>query len=745
MLLNKIYYQLKPFMPWRLRLALRQARAKRRRKAFSYVWPIDPKAGIAPQGWRGWPGGKSFAFVLTHDVEGSKGLSRVERLAELELKHGFHSSFNFVPEGEYRLPEHTRQFLDRAGFEVGVHGLEHDGKLYDSPAQFVAKSKRIGKYLQKWNAVGFRSPLMQHRLGWLHALGAEYDSSSFDTDPFEPEPDGFGTIFPFWVTDAAGGGYTELPYTMVQDFNLFITLREKDITIWKKKVDWIAERGGMVLLNTHPDYMCFDGAAARDEYPASRYEDFLRYVRERYDGQYWAALPREVARHHCKSNPVNSRNTRRRVCMLAYTFYEFDNRVRRYAETLARRGDHVDVIALSGPYFQQPVEEINGVTVHRIQHREYNETSKWAYASRLLRFLVKSSRYLARLYDRHRYDVIHVHNMPDFLVFAAWYPKMRGAKLILDVHDIVPELFENKFKTRISSTYSRALKAIEKASAQFVDHVIVSNDLWATTLVERSVPREKCSVCLNHVDLSIFYQRPRTRQDDRFIVVFPGSLQWHQGLDIAIEAFARFKREVPNAEFHLYSGSGEDQKTQLLALAQKLGVGESVKSMGGVRLDEMPQVIANADLGVVPKRADSFGNEAYSTKIMEFMSQGIPVVASRTKIDTYYYQEGTVHFFESGNSEDMARAMLDVFYDKQLREALKARGYEYSQQNSWDQKKQRYLDLIDFLSTERFESVASSKQDADKTVRGVATNTAVRRGFEPVILNSDRQTVHKAD
>jgi glycosyltransferase involved in cell wall biosynthesis len=335
--------------------------------------------------------------------------------------------------------------------------------------------------------------------------------------------------------------------------------------------------------------------------------------------------------------------------------------------------------------------------------------------------------------------------MPDFLVFAAWYPKMRGAKLILDVHDIVPELFENKFKTRISSTYSRALKAIERASAQFVDHVIVSNDLWAKTLVERSVPRKKCSVCLNHVDLSIFYQRPRTRQDDRFIVVFPGSLQWHQGLDIAIEAFARFKREVPNAEFHLYSGSGEDQKTQLLALAQKLGVGESVKSMGGVRLDEMPQVIANADLGVVPKRADSFGNEAYSTKIMEFMSQGIPVVASRTKIDSYYYQEGTVHFFESGNSEDMARAMLDVFYDKQLREALKARGYEYSQQNSWDQKKQRYLDLIDFLSTERFESVASSEQDADKTVRGVATNTAVRRGFEPVILNSDRQTVHKAD
>jgi glycosyltransferase involved in cell wall biosynthesis len=745
MLLTRAYYKLKPIIPWRVRLLLRQLRAKRRRKAFSSVWPINSKAGVPPPRWQGWPRGKRFAFVLTHDVEGNKGLSRIERLTEVELKYGFRSSFNFVPEGEYRLPDQARHFLDQAGFEVGVHGLEHDGKLYDSRAQFLAKSKRIGKYLQAWNAVGFRSPLMQHRLGWLHALGAEYDSSSFDTDPFEPEPDGFGTIFPFWVPDAAGGGYTELPYTLVQDFNLFVTLREKDITIWKTKVDWIAERGGMVLLNTHPDYMCFDGTESRDEYPASRYEDFLRYVREKYDGQYWHALPREVARHYCTSNSVESRNTRRRVCMLAYTFYEFDNRVRRYAETLAKRGDHVDVIALSGPYFQQPLEEINGVTVHRIQHREYNESNKWTYASRLLRFLVKSSGYLARLHDSERYDVVHVHNIPDFLVFAAWYPKLRGAKLILDVHDIVPELFQNKFKTRLNSMYSWALKKVEKVSAQFVDHVIVSNDLWANTLMERSVPKEKCSVCLNHVDLSLFYRRRRARQDDRFIVLFPGSLQWHQGLDIAIEAFAQFKKQVPNSEFHLYSGSGEDQKAKLLALARKLGVGESVKSMGGIRLDEMPQVIADTDLGVVPKRADSFGNEAYSTKIMEFMSQGIPVVASRTKIDTYYYQEGTVHFFESGNSEDMARAMLDVYRDQQLRLTLAARGYEYSQQNSWDQKKQRYLDLIDSLSTERFESVPSSDSAANKTVHEAATTTTVRHEFESVLLKSDPQTVHKAD
>lgn len=723
---------------------MREIRARRRRRLFSSVWPIDPKAGRTPPNWPGWPDGKRFAFVLTHDVEGNKGVSRVKQLVELEQKYGFRSSFNFVPAGEYRLSDDMRGFLDHAGFEVGVHGLEHDGKLYGSLGDFGEKSRCIRAYMSRWQACGFRSPLMQHQLGWLHALGCEYDSSTFDTDPFEPEPDGFGTIFPFWVSGRSGGGYTELPYTLVQDFNLFIVLGEQDIRIWKEKVDWIVEKGGMVLLNTHPDYMCFGGKRARDEYPASRYEDLLRYMHEQYAGQYWAALPREVARHYTNHVPVSSRNTRRRVCMLAYTFYEFDNRVRRYAETLAKRGDHVDVIALSSEYFREPVEEFNGVTVYRIQHREYNEASKWSYAIRLLRFLLRSSRFLANLYERHRYDVVHIHNMPDFLVFAAWYPKTRGAKLILDVHDIVPELFKNKFTTRLSSAYVWALKAIEKVSAQFAHHVIVSNDLWRSTLVERSVPEEQCSVCLNHVDLSIFYRRQRTRKDDKFIVLFPGSLQWHQGLDIAIRAFSQFNKSVPNAEFHIYSGGGEDQKHSLMALAESLGVAESVMLMGGVQLDQMPQVIANADLGVVPKRADSFGNEAYSTKIMEFMSQGIPVVVSRTKIDSFYYEEGVVHFFESGNSDEMAKAMLEVFHNNKLRETLQMRGYEYSQQNSWDRKKQEYLDLIDSLSTERFDGLALNER-TPFAVQQFNKNSDLRQQYRLVRLDSEHHPVTKPD
>jgi glycosyltransferase involved in cell wall biosynthesis len=703
MFVNRAYYFLKPALPWRLRLALRRLRARYLWRRSADVWPIDAKAGRTPPGWPGWPEGKQFALVLTHDVEGSKGVARVEQLMNVELKHGFRSCFNFVPEGEYRISGATRQSVDDAGFEVGIHGLEHDGKLYSSKETFSGKASRISDYRRQWNAAGFRSPLMQHRLGWLHALGVEYDASTFDTDPFEPEPDGVATIFPFWVPGLNGNGYVELPYTLLQDFNLFKVLREPNIDVWKRKLDWVAERGGMALLNTHPDYMCFDGKRQRDEYSVAHYEDFLLYAREKYEGSYWSALPREVARYYREAVPASSRNSRKKICMVAYSPYESDNRVRRYAETLAKRGDHVDVIALSREPSSPPIEEIDGVTVYRIQHREHNERSIWTYAWRLVRFLLRSSRVLHKLHHRNRYDVIHIHNMPDFLVFAAWYPKLTGAKLILDIHDVVPELFANKFRSRFKPAYVGLLKAVEKLSARFVDHVIVSNHLWFKTVIGRSAPEQKCSVMVNHVDPEMFSRRRRTRIDDKFIILFPGSLQRHQGVDIAIEAFAEVKQKAPNTEFHIYCGSGgEAMQSELIQIARKLGLEASVKFIKSVPLDQMPQVIANADLGIVPKRADSFGNEAYSTKIMEFMSQGVPVVASRTKIDAFYFDEGIVHFFQSGDRQAMAEAILDVIKNPDLRDSLARRGYDYVKRNGWDRKKHEYLHLIDCLSTETF-------------------------------------------
>ncbi len=293
---KKFYYAIKPAIPRAVQIFLRRKLVQARKSHFRGIWPIDPAAGTAPKGWPGWPDGRRFAVVLTHDVELARGHDRCRSLMHLEQQLGFRSSFNFVPE-RYAVSSTLRTEIRNNGFEVGVHGLLHDGKLYQSRHIFMARAAKINQYLQEWGAVGFRSPAMHHQLEWIAHLNIRYDASTFDTDPFEPQADGTGTIFPFWVSPSPRRpGYVELPYTLPQDFTLFILLQETTIEIWRRKVDWIADRGGMVLVNTHPDYMNFGPQRpGREEFPVALYMDLLKYIKARYDGQYWHALPREVA------------------------------------------------------------------------------------------------------------------------------------------------------------------------------------------------------------------------------------------------------------------------------------------------------------------------------------------------------------------------------------------------------------------------------------------------------------------
>jgi len=300
-LASMVYYQLKPLIPRRVQIGLRRKVILRKRIACSDVWPILEKACKPPDGWSGWPHQKKFALVLTHDVESEVGQQKCHKLMSLEKQIGFCSSFNFVPERYNVLPE-VRRMLTTNGFEVGVHGLNHDGKLYQSRKIFQERAYKINSYLRDWNAVGFCSPSSHHNLEWIHDLNIEYDASTFDTDPLEPQPDGMHTIFPFWVCrNSAQEGYVELPYTLPQDFTLFILMREKNIDIWRQKLDWIAEKGGMALMITHPDYMNFDGNKLElEEFPVDYYSEFLNYIKTKYDGQYWHALPKEIA-SFCKS------------------------------------------------------------------------------------------------------------------------------------------------------------------------------------------------------------------------------------------------------------------------------------------------------------------------------------------------------------------------------------------------------------------------------------------------------------
>jgi hypothetical protein len=295
--LNRIYYRVRPFIPRLLAVELRRLVVISKLRKCGDIWPIDHSASKPPAGWKGWPDDKRFALVLTHDVDTARGHDNCLRLAKMEKDAGFVSSFNFVCR-RYPISSDVIQDLDYNGFEIGVHGVYHDGKKFDSREEFNERASIINEYLVQWKSVGFRSPAMQRNLEWMHDLNIEYDSSTFDTDPFEPQPDGVCTIFPFLVTSADGKrSYVELPYTLPQDFTLFVMMKHSDIRIWKEKLDWLVSKGGMVLINTHPDYMSFDDEPlGREEYPSRLYKDFLEYVRNKYEGQYWNCLPRDLAR-----------------------------------------------------------------------------------------------------------------------------------------------------------------------------------------------------------------------------------------------------------------------------------------------------------------------------------------------------------------------------------------------------------------------------------------------------------------
>jgi len=291
---KRMYYILKPLLPRVLTRYLRQHYQNPKQVAKQISWPIEdhyvkflwnvlaevlksvPNVKPAPL----WPDGHRFAFILTHDVEDADGQKFIPAVADLEEEFGFRSSFNFVPE-RYSIDLGLVDELRQRGFEIGIHGLNHDGKLFSSRKEFERRAARINQYLREFDAVGFRSPLTHRNPEWMQALNIEYDLSFFDADPFEPIPGGTMNVYPFFI-----GHFVELPYTLVQDYTLTAVLNQHTPNLWLDKVEFLREVHGMVLLNSHPDYL-------KSPENFRIYSAFLSAMHIQNDA--WHALPRDAA------------------------------------------------------------------------------------------------------------------------------------------------------------------------------------------------------------------------------------------------------------------------------------------------------------------------------------------------------------------------------------------------------------------------------------------------------------------
>jgi hypothetical protein len=296
-MLRKTYYALKPVIPRAVQIAMRRRYAQIRPLPKFPGWPYEPliadkidayftwllrEGGCDSVHWIGmWPEGKRFALALTHDVEWGEGLQVSPDLQQLEVRLGYVSSWNLVAE-RYPIDWSIVQVLRQNGGEIGIHGLKHDGITFKTREIFEERKRKIHDYMKKWNVAGFRSPSTLRHAEWMKEFEFEYDSSFPDSDPYEPQPGGCCSVWPFFL-----GSMVELPLSMAQDHTLFVILQHEDIRVWQEKADWIAAHWGLVLINIHPDYVVF-----KNHY--RYYQDFLTYMKEKED--MWHALPRDIAK-----------------------------------------------------------------------------------------------------------------------------------------------------------------------------------------------------------------------------------------------------------------------------------------------------------------------------------------------------------------------------------------------------------------------------------------------------------------
>jgi len=387
-----------------------------------------------------------------------------------------------------------------------------------------------------------------------------------------------------------------------------------------------------------------------------------------------------------------------RVCMVAYTHYPTDSRVRREAEALIERGDTVDVICLGNKGEENP-EYFNGVRMIKIEIGRYRGSNPITYLASYLQFFFITLFRLANLHLKNGYQVIQVHTMPDFMVFTAIFPKLRGAKVLLDVHDLMPELYQSKFGYNAKHPIIRFISWMECQSIAFANQAISVHKPHLAALCSHGNPAEKFTILLNLPDMKIFSQsnasQPQT--DSKLQLIYHGTVAKRNGLEIAIRAVLILKGDLKNLSLRII-GDGDDI-LRLIALVNELQLQDIVKiDKGMVPLEQLVPIIQNADVGIVPILYDEFTKYMLPVKLLEYVALGKPVICSRTETIEAYFDNSMVQFSPPGNILELADAIRFLYENLKRREELITNADKFNQDYSWDKQKRIYYQLIDNLA-----------------------------------------------
>jgi glycosyltransferase involved in cell wall biosynthesis len=403
------------------------------------------------------------------------------------------------------------------------------------------------------------------------------------------------------------------------------------------------------------------------------------------------------------SRPAIGRPLRgKRAAVVLFSYYPADPRPRRAAEALVNEGMSVDLICLREAPTESKRETVNGVHVRRVPLRR-RRGGVFGYLFQYATFLLAALGILAARSLTRRYHLVHVHNMPDVLVLSALVPKILGAKIILDLHDPMPELMMTIFGLGPESRAVRILRRLEQWSIRGADLVLTCNLAFERQFASRSCPPQKIRIVMNSPDEQIF----RFQQADSettslrspgkpFVIMYHGSLVERNGVDLAVEALARVRHAVPNAELRIY-GAPTPFLGRVMESARARGLGDAVRFLGPKRLEGIVEAIADCDVGVIPNQRSIFTELNMPTRIFEYLAVGKPAIAPRTEGILDYFDQDSLVLFELGDADDLARRIQDVWADPGKAAAIVRRGQEVYLAHTWRQERDVLIGAVDGL------------------------------------------------
>jgi glycosyltransferase involved in cell wall biosynthesis len=394
----------------------------------------------------------------------------------------------------------------------------------------------------------------------------------------------------------------------------------------------------------------------------------------------------------------------KRAAVVLYSFYPADPRPRREAEAVARAGMQVDLVCLRQKPEEPTRETINGVNVLRVPIPRRRD-SKLTYLLQYSSFLAFSTVLLAFRSWRKRYDLVHVHNMPDVLVFSALVPRLRGARVVLDLHDPMPELMMTIFGIGEESRTIKLLKHVEKRCIAFADRVLTVNLACKKIFASRSCRPEKIEVVMNAPDEQIFSllkpNGPAPRNPSLpFVIMYHGSIVERHGLDLAVRALGIVRKTVPEAELRVY-GSRTPFLDRVMNSVANNGVRDSVHYLGPKSLEEIVKAIEESDVGVIPNRRSIFTEINTPTRIFEYLSRAKPVIAPMVPGITDYFDQDDLVFFQLGDVDDLARKIIFVHSHSRETQEIINRGQKVYLDHNWSREKLKFLNVVGDLLAAR--------------------------------------------